>query len=167
MTVQVPKALLLSLLFVVLVAACGYGGFRYGQSTRDEAAAYTRGLTTGRAQGEAAGHGQGVKEGLRAGAIEFGPTSPAAARLHRAAYRRGKLAGVKEGISSGVSTGFKAGANSAFEGYGGGWAIGDWYAIRIGVGTGGQKYSIPSRVKMDLGQSYNICPDSNDNICGG
>lgn len=161
MTVRVPKVFAV-LLVPVLLAAAGYGGFRYGQSTRDEAAAYTRGLTTGQARG----HGQGVKEGLRAGAIEFGPTSPSAARLHRAAYRRGKLAGVKEGISSGVSTGFRAGANSAFEGYGGGWSIGDWYAIRIGVGRGGQKYSIPSRVKMDPGQSYNICPDSNDNICG-
>jgi hypothetical protein len=54
----------------------------------------------------------------------------------------------------------------AFAGFDGGWEIGAGYIVHFGQPVGDEAYRIESRVPMDSRESYNICPDDADEICG-
>jgi hypothetical protein len=92
-------------------------------------------------EGLMAGEAQGRQEGR---ALELGRTLPADARqMVEAAFKEG----------------YAAGAVDVFGGYDGGWALGAPYVVTLAPGRGAITYRIGSRVPMQPGIAYFLCPD--------
>ena len=89
---------------------------------------------------------------------------------HDAGYQAGHGDGYgEEGISlppesrapveDAFNSGYAAGANDAFNQYDGGWSIGSPYVITLQEGGAGVTYRIGSRVAVQAGVDYYLCPD--------
>jgi hypothetical protein len=56
---------------------------------------------------------------------------------------------------------------NAFAGFASGWEIGNYYVIRIGQPQGSAPVTITKRSVMESGETYNLCPDDANKLCGG
>ena len=99
----------------------------------DASRAYIDGLIAGEAQGREEGR-----------ALELGRTLPADAR---------------QAAEAAFKEGYAAGAVDVFGGYDGGWALGAPYAVTLAPGPDAIAYRIGSRVPMQPGIAYFLCPD--------
>jgi hypothetical protein len=159
MTIHIPKGPLVAVLVIALVLAAAAAGYFIGYAAADHDGAFARGereghtagVREGIAEGEATGYADGRADAL----AEFRPGEPAYRRI----YQRGRRAG--------EAAGYSAGSSDAFAGFDGGWEIGGWYIVHFAQPQGGQRYNIESRIEMETGESYNICPQDADEICGG
>ena len=167
MTVQVPKGALVALVVVLLAGAAGAAGYFVGFAAADRDAAYDRGKSAGRAAGYDAGLDEGRETGHAAGYREGRDDTRADYRPGEPAYKRIFTKGRRSGMAAGRVEGYSAGTSDAFAGFDGGWEIGGWYVVHFGQPVGDEAYRIESRVPMETGESYNICPDDADEICGG
>lgn len=153
MTIRIPKRALGVLAGVLLLAGVAGAAYVFGQSTRDEQAAWTRGHVTGFRAGEKAA-GEEAEELA---------TDQYVAGM-KEGRRQGREEGRREGRASGYNAGTTAGQNGAFEGYSGGWEVGRWYIVKVGTGRESGlsgKYSIPTRVgPMALDEAYELCEDN-------
>jgi hypothetical protein len=109
-----------------------------GSSATGYRAGYAAGLHDGLAQGQA----QGRAEGRALQAPLALPT------------------GSRDVAKSAFTAGYAAGANDVFAGYDGGWGLGSPYVITLGPGSAGVTYRIASRLELQPGTSYYLCPQS-------
>jgi hypothetical protein len=166
-TLRIPKGALVAVLTFLMVgasaAAAYFVGFavadRDGAFDRGRSAGRTAGFEAGRVEGREAGHSVGYRKGRDETLADYRPGAPA--------YKRIFAKGRRSGIAAGRVAGYAAGSSDAFAGFDGGWEIGGWYIVHFGQPVAGESYRIESRVPMDTGESYNICPDDADEVCGG
>jgi hypothetical protein len=138
---------------VAAVVAAGAGGFLIGRGQARKpvqaiSAATLRADGSRQYQaGEAAGRQAGDQDG----------------------YTRGHSAGLASArqitqrvVSNSVNAGYKA----AFEGFGSGWTVGDYYVVKIATGPNGLPYELATRIQMDPSSFYDQCPNGSD-ICTG
>jgi hypothetical protein len=104
-----------------------------GGPPADNGKAYLDGLMAGEAQGREEGR-----------ALELGRTLPA---------------GERQAVEAAFKAGYAAGAVDVFGGYDGGWALGAPYVVTLAPGKGAITYRIGSRVPMQRGIAYFLCPD--------
>jgi hypothetical protein len=162
-TLQIPKHALAIALALVFIAAAGAGGYFIGFAAADRDAAFDRGQSAGRTAGLKAGEQKGHATGYEAGQDETRAEFRAGTPNYERIFNRGR----KAGAAAGRVAGYEAGTARAFSGFDGGWEIGNWYVVHFGQPTGDERYNINSRVPMETGQTYHICPDDTDEICGG
>jgi len=137
---------------VILVGlAAAIGSFAIGRATAQPSSGSTAApgvarTDAGYAAGFQAGRDAGVREGrsLQVGQTLAGPDRDAA--------------------TAAFNSGYVAGINDAFGGYDGGWSLAAPYVVTLGAGTGGATYRIASRIQMEPGVSYFLCPDGSG-IC--
>jgi hypothetical protein len=107
--------------------------------------------TTGYEAGRSAGYADGLREGRAAGvqegrALQVQPSLPP---------------GSQDAARAAFNTGYTAGANDVFGGYDGGWSFGTPYIVVLTRSSNGAiTYQIKSRVEMQPGVSYHLCPGS-------
>jgi hypothetical protein len=154
MTVRIPRRLVIAIGVIaaaVLIGGLGAVAYQLGRSDGRgsinqgaiRTAAYNRGYSVGFGAGNSTGYLSG--------------------------YSAGRQNGQAQGQAQGAQQGETQGQNDVFQGYSGGWTVGEWYIIKIGsgqaIGASG-KYSIPTRVgPMVLGEEYGVCPDGSGDIC--
>jgi hypothetical protein len=101
---------------------------------------YQSGLSDGYFNGLPVGEAQGRREGR---ALQEGSSLPATDRhVARDAF----------------NAGYAAGADDAFAGYDGGWALSAPYLVTVVRGKGDVTYRIASRVPIEVGVVYYLCP---------
>jgi hypothetical protein len=115
------------------------------------------------------------------GAAAALPARPAGTGADYAAgFQAGRAVGVQEGRALQVgqtlsgsdrdagtaafASGYVAGINDAFGGYDGGWSLSLPYLITLDAGSGGATYRMASRLPMQAGVDYFLCPDGSG-IC--
>jgi len=91
-----------------------------------------------------AGEAQGREEGRM---LQLGQSLPAASR---------------QPVSDAFKAGYVAGTNDAFAGYDGGWAPATLYVVTLERGDGPIVYRISSRVPLQPGVDYYLCPNGHD-----
>jgi hypothetical protein len=112
-------------------------------------------------------HDQGKKEGIALTNAKYAKGKPAYQTIYQRGWDAGYNGGFDDGRAEGTRAGKRSGAAEAFSGYGGSWEIGRFYIVHIGQPSGNAPFTLEERLAMDTGQSYNICPDNSDKICGG
>ncbi|GIH14460.1 hypothetical protein [Rugosimonospora africana] len=122
-------------LFVAGRASVGTGG------VRDHA--YHQGYTAG----AATGHADGLREGR---AIQLTQSLPSDRQ---------------QAVRDAFTAGYTAGENDVFDGYDGGWGLSQPYVVVLVPGSGGATYRIDSRVELQPGRSYYLCPGSAGQLC--
>jgi hypothetical protein len=107
---------------------------------------YRAGLAAGDARGRQEGRAAGRADGLREGrALQQATSLPPGARdAARAAFEAG----------------YAAGADDVFGGYDGGWSLSSPYVVTLARGGGATTYRIDSRVPLQQGVAYYLCPRS-------
>ena len=137
---------------VVAAALVAGAGIVVGRVTVDTHAAhesgYRSGLYDGYFDGLPVGEAQGRREGR---ALQEGSSVPAAGRRQ---------------ATDAFNAGYAAGANDAFAGYDGGWAPSSPYVVSVGRGRGDISYRIASRVPLEAGVAYFLCPTGHG-LCQG
>ena len=122
---------------VSMAAVVGAGAFAAGRGTANVDGAFDQGWSAGEASARHAANERYGKGGAGREAIR------------RAAYRRGRAAGVaagrREGFRIGRREGIGVGEQAVFAGFSGGWRVGGWYAVRIAQGEGVRGYAIAER----------------------
>jgi len=91
--------------------------------------------------GLVAGEAQGREEGR---ALQIGQGLPADAR---------------KAVTAAFVAGYAAGADDVFGGYDGGWAMHAPYVVTLAPAQGAVTYRIGSRIQMQPGIAYFLCPD--------
>jgi hypothetical protein len=134
---------------VAMALVVGAAGFVAGRGTADVDGAFDQGWTAGEASARDAANAR------------YGEGGAGREAIARAAYSRGRSAGVRvgrrRGLADGRRQGIRKGEQSAFAGFDGGWRVGRWYAVRIGHGEGARGYSLPARVPLEGGRAYRLC----------
>jgi len=116
-----------------------------GRATVDPESAHDAGYQAGHGDGYAEGLAAGEAHGLQEGrALQEGIALPPESRAP---------------VDDAFNSGYAAGANDAFNQYDGGWSIGSPYVITLQEGSGGVTYRIGSRVAVQAGVDYYLCPD--------
>lgn len=108
-------------------------------SVRDAADRNAR--SAGYLEGLAAGQAQGLREGR---ALQEGIALPA---------------GTQDPVRKSFTAGYLAGSNDAFNQYDGGWSLDAPYVVTLSTGSAGVTYRIGSRVLVEPGVNYYLCPD--------
>jgi hypothetical protein len=67
---------------------------------------------------------------------------------------------LRKAVRASFSDGYTAGANDAFQGYDGGWTMGEPYVIVLEPGSGQIVYRIKSRTPLDPRVDYYLCGSS-------
>ena len=145
MAFRVGKHSLLTILALGLVAVTVGIGVLIGRISADTHAArqsgYRAGLSAGYFQGLPVGEAQGRREGR---ALAEGIALPA---------------GDRAPVTHAFNDGYAAGANDVFAGYDGGWSLSMPYVVVVTQASGDITYRIESRVPIESGVSYYLCPD--------
>ncbi len=122
---------------VSMAAVVGAAAFAAGRGTADVDGAYDQGWAAGEASARHAANER------------YGEGGAGREAIRRAAYERGRAAGMalgrREGFRVGRREGISVGEQAVFAGFGGQWQVGGWYAVRIGQGEGVRGYSIAER----------------------
>jgi hypothetical protein len=140
MSVRISKIASL-VISAALIAGAGIALGRVSVSTHAaRERGYQSGLYDGYFNGLPVGEAQGRREGR---ALQEGSSLSATDR------QKAKAA---------FNAGYAAGANDAFAGYDGGWSVSAPYVVTLGRGHGDITYRIVSRVPMDAGIAYYLCP---------
>ena len=135
---------------VVSTALVAGAGVVVGRDSVDTQGARERGYRSGRYDGYfdalPVGEAQGRREGR---ALQEGISLPAADR---------------QVAKHAFDAGYAAGANDAFAGYDGGWALEAPYVVTLARAHGDITYRIASRVPLEAGVAYYLCP-SGHGLC--
>ncbi len=130
---------------VSMAVAVGAGAFVAGRGTADVDGAFDEGWAAGEASAR------------RAANERYGAGGAGREAIRDAAYRRGRVVGLKagrrEGFRVGRRAGIRIGEQAVFAGFGGRWQVGGWYAVRIGQGEGVRGYSIAARRPLRVARS--------------
>ena len=125
---------------VSMAVAVGAAGYVAGRGTADVDGAFDEGWTAGEASARKAANER------------YGEGGAGREAIRRAAFSRGREAGLRRGrrrgFADGRRKGIRVGEQAVFAGFEGGWRPGAWYAVRIGQGEGVRGYTISSRVLL-------------------
>lgn len=145
MAFRVGKYTLLTTTALVLVAGAVGGGVLIGRATarthEARQSGYRAGLSAGYFQGLPVGEAQGRREGR---VLAEGTALPA---------------GDRAPVTHAFNDGYAAGANDVFAGYDGGWSLSMPYVVVVTQASGDITYRIESRVPIERGVTYYLCPD--------
>lgn len=142
---RVPRRVTQSVVAVVIAAGLVLVGRLSVGLGSEGTPAYRDGYAQGQDIGYRAGLQAGVDEGRREGrALQEGDTVPA---------------GSRQPVQEAFTSGYAAGANDVFSGYDGGWALDVPYVITLARGTTAIAYRISTRIPMESGEDYFLCPD--------
>jgi hypothetical protein len=135
------------LVVAILVAVSAAAGLvAVGRATAGTATARSDGYQLGRISGYADGLHDGRAAGLQEGrALQAPLTLPS---------------GERGAAKAAFDAGYAAGANDVFGGYDGGWGIGSPYVVVLTPAGNGITYRIQSRIPMQRGVNYHLCPHS-------
>ena len=129
---------------VVSAALVAGAGVLLGRAGVDTHAARERGYRSGLYDGYFDGLPVGEAQGRREGRVlQEGSTLPP---------------GDRQAAEDAFDAGYAAGANDAFAGYDGGWALSTPYVVTLARGHGGITYRIATRVPLEAGVAYYVCP---------
>ena len=162
MTVRIPKVVGV-LVVLVLAAGLVVGGYFLGYSSADRDGQRAK----GRAAGLKIGTAKGYEDGRADGGALYEEGTPGYEGIYQKGHRAGRKKGHAEGVAEGEESGYAAGNETAFAGFDGGWEIGGWYLVHFGQPPAGDRYFIESRIRMETGETYHMCPYDADEICGG
>jgi hypothetical protein len=129
---------------VVAAALVAGAGILLGRATVDSHVAHERGYQSGLYDGYFDGLPVGEAQGRREGrALQEGSSLPPADR---------------QAVTDAFNAGYAAGVNDVFAGYDGGWALSTPYVVTVRRGRGDISYRIASRVPLESGVAYFLCP---------
>jgi hypothetical protein len=147
------KRIAIGITIVAAVAAAGAGGLLIGRGQVTQTVKYTSAAKTqadaklqyeiGRGAGQASGEQDGYTRGYTAG-----------------------TASMKKIVRGVANRSFNTGYKAAFQGFGSGWTVGDYYIVKIAPGQIGLPYELATRIQMDSASFYDQCPSGTD-ICTG
>ena len=120
---------------------------------------FTAGTGTARSAGYRAGHEAGYTEGVhdgRSAGVQEGRALQAPLSLPSDA---------RDAARAEFNAGYTAGANDVFDGYDGGWALDTPYVVVLSSAGNGVTYRVQSRVTLQPGVNYHLCPHSTTTLC--
>jgi hypothetical protein len=137
----VRRALVSTLLIVVLAFAAAGVAFLAGRLSADTPASYERGVDVGRAQTEA----------------EYARGSTRFAQILTEGRQDGIAEGRRQGRAEGARKGRSTGRTAVFAGFEGGWQVGRWYLVNIAPADEGEGVGIGARITLRKAQWYGLC----------